>query len=95
MTYKTMASDIARFIREHHLAGCTVIGHSMGGSTAIQLAGDYPNLIKAAVIMDSPILGNDPSENENCRLLKIAMDIDLTRHSFHSASSEIRKRITS
>ncbi len=38
MTYTEMADDVARFIMDHRLIKPNIIGHSMGGKTAMTLA---------------------------------------------------------
>ncbi len=38
MDYPALAGDVARFIGEHRLHGAAVLGHSMGGKTAMTLA---------------------------------------------------------
>ena len=50
---KDFAADIAAFIKAKHLGQAVIVGHSMGGLVAQQLALDYPHLIKAIVIVDS------------------------------------------
>lgn len=38
MEYAAMAGDVARFIADHQLHGAALLGHSMGGKTAMMLA---------------------------------------------------------
>jgi pimeloyl-ACP methyl ester carboxylesterase len=46
------AEDVARFLRGMSLADPVVIGHSMGGICALALVVNYPNLVRAAVVVD-------------------------------------------
>jgi pimeloyl-ACP methyl ester carboxylesterase len=46
------AADVARFLRGMALADPVVIGHSMGGVCALALVVNYPNLVRAAVVVD-------------------------------------------
>ncbi len=46
------AGDVARFLRGMALADPVVVGHSMGGICALALVVNYPNLARAAVIVD-------------------------------------------
>ena len=46
------AADVARFLRGMALADPVVIGHSMGGICALALVVNYPNLVRAAVVVD-------------------------------------------
>lgn len=42
-TYEAMKEDLAAFFRKQGLTKATIIGHSMGGKTAMAFAADYPN----------------------------------------------------
>ena len=51
--YPSMAEDIREFMEQHWMYdGAAVIGHSMGGKTAMQLALTYPELVKKLVVVD-------------------------------------------
>ena len=53
-----VADEIARYIREAHLDHPAVVGHSMGGSWTIMLAGRHPELVGKAMVVDMlPYLG--------------------------------------
>jgi len=41
-TYQAMAEDVREFMRSEGIEGATVMGHSMGGKTAMMLALDRP-----------------------------------------------------
>jgi pimeloyl-ACP methyl ester carboxylesterase len=47
--------DVAWFIRELGLQKPVIIGHSMGGVIAMNLARRHPDLVRAIVMVDSPI----------------------------------------
>lgn len=50
--YPLMASDVAETLEEEGIREASVIGHSMGGKTAMQLAFDFPDLIKGLIVAD-------------------------------------------
>ena len=50
--YPTMAEAVADFLNEHWVYNCYMIGHSMGGKVAMQLALDHPELIKKLIVVD-------------------------------------------
>lgn len=50
--YDALAEDIAAFIHRHGLCPCTVIGHSMGGKTAMTLALRHSKLVEKLVVVD-------------------------------------------
>jgi N-formylmaleamate deformylase len=45
--------DIAALIHERHLERPVIVGHSLGGNIALDLAAHYPNLVGPIVIVDS------------------------------------------
>jgi esterase len=52
MTYQSMADDVFQFISERSLKDVSVVGHSMGGKVAMQMALQHPAIIKRLVIID-------------------------------------------
>lgn len=51
-SYETLKEDLAGFFDQHHLQKAILIGHSMGGKTAMAFAADYPERIEKLVIVD-------------------------------------------
>jgi esterase len=51
-SYELMVQDIVQYCEEHHLEKINVIGHSMGGKTAMLLATRYPNLVEKLIVAD-------------------------------------------
>lgn len=55
---KQVEQELVRYIRDKRLDHPVVVGHSLGGFLALQLAADYPGLTGKLVIVDSlPALG--------------------------------------
>ncbi len=52
MDYPLMAADVDRFFATHKLESAHVIGHSMGGKVAMQLALDFPARVQKLVVVD-------------------------------------------
>jgi pimeloyl-ACP methyl ester carboxylesterase len=52
MDYPLMAADVDRFCAARGLASARVIGHSMGGKTAMQLALHFPQRVEKLVVAD-------------------------------------------
>lgn len=50
--YPTLAEDIATFMQERWIFSANIIGHSMGGKVAMQLALNYPDLVEKLVVVD-------------------------------------------
>ena len=52
MEYATLAADVARFIADHQLNDVTLLGHSMGGKTAMTLAQNCPDMLSKLIVVD-------------------------------------------
>lgn len=50
--YTVMTSDVVSYCQAHHLNSVSVIGHSMGGKVAMNLAVNHPNLVHKLVVAD-------------------------------------------
>jgi esterase len=51
-TYEAMADDLFELIQHEHLGKVDIIGHSMGGKTAMFFAAKYPDNIEKLIIAD-------------------------------------------
>ena len=72
--WKNWKTEIASYIQANSLDGTTIIGHSMGGMMALDLASEYPDLIGKIVVVDAlPALSAlynpnfESKENLNCQ----------------------------
>ena len=52
MSYREMAEDVASFLTREGLEGATVMGHSMGGKTAMVLALEQGELVSRLIVVD-------------------------------------------
>lgn len=50
--YNVMANDVVHFMDEHKLSAAHLMGHSMGGKTAMQFALTYPSRVNKLVVVD-------------------------------------------
>ena len=50
--YKLLTEDLATFIQEHNIDKPHIIGHSMGGKTAMNFAVQYPEKLDKLIIVD-------------------------------------------
>jgi len=50
--YKTLTEDLKRFIDKHNIVKPIIIGHSMGGKTAMNFAVRYPECIDTLIVVD-------------------------------------------
>ncbi len=52
MDYLTLAEDVRHYIAQHRLAPVALMGHSMGGKTAMALALTHPALVERLIVVD-------------------------------------------
>ncbi len=52
MHYGDMAEDVRAFLAHHGLAGASVMGHSMGGKTAMRLALEHGGDVGRLIVVD-------------------------------------------
>uniref|UniRef100_A0A7M4FVS6 sn-1-specific diacylglycerol lipase ABHD11 n=1 Tax=Crocodylus porosus TaxID=8502 RepID=A0A7M4FVS6_CROPO len=52
MTYEAMSLDVQHLLSQLHISKCILIGHSMGGKTAMTLALQRPDLVERLVSVD-------------------------------------------
>jgi len=51
-SYKVMADDLLRYLDHHTISECILLGHSMGGKTAMQFATEHPEKVSKLLIAD-------------------------------------------
>lgn len=51
-SYSHMSSDLLAYCKTHQLNKIILLGHSMGGKTAMQFAHEYPNKIEKLIVAD-------------------------------------------
>jgi pimeloyl-ACP methyl ester carboxylesterase len=51
-TYSAMCDDILELLDHQKINKAVILGHSMGGKTAMRLAMDYPQRVEALVVID-------------------------------------------
>ena len=64
LDYQVMAEDVRQLIERLGLDSCSIIGHSMGGKVAMQLALSYPDLLERMVVVDiAPVAYPEGADN--------------------------------
>lgn len=62
--YPTLAEDLRMFIDRHELAPADLLGHSMGGKTAMQAALSYPDRVNRLIVVDMAPRAYPPEHEE-------------------------------
>ena len=50
--YDNMAMDVREYIQDHNLKNIVLMGHSMGGKTAMKIALEYPMRVSKLIVAD-------------------------------------------
>ena len=89
--YQVLAKDLYYYIEYHNINNPIVLGHSMGGKTAMKFSFDYPEIIKKLIIVD---IVPKKYENFDTDILKglALLDFDKLR-TRNSVDSELSKFI--
>jgi pimeloyl-ACP methyl ester carboxylesterase len=79
-----MKNDLAEFFDEHQIEKAVVIGHSMGGKTAMCFAADYPEHIEKLIVVDiapkNYFLFHDESQYHlHNNILRAMLEIDFSK----------------
>ena len=89
--YEDMAADLAHVIADHG-GRADVLGHSMGGKAAMQLALTHRDAVRRLVVADIAPVTYDHSQNH---LVQAMMELDLTGLSLRSKADERLSRTVS
>ncbi|MBI5463954.1 MAG: alpha/beta fold hydrolase [Ignavibacteriales bacterium] len=89
--YHVMAEDVHEFIQQHRLGAVHLLGHSMGGKTAMFLATLYPDAVEKLIVVDIAPKASSPSHDEIFDALE---GLDLSRYAYRKEIDEaLSKRI--
>jgi pimeloyl-ACP methyl ester carboxylesterase len=61
--YEVLVEDLYSYIQEHQLSKVYLIGHSMGGKTAMLFAVTYPELVEKLIVVDISPRAYQPHHN--------------------------------
>ena len=62
--YEILSNDLKYYIDYHQIKNFSLIGHSLGGKTAMMFASTYPNTVKKLIVVDIlPIYYKNDYEN--------------------------------
>lgn len=75
--YELMVEDLYEYIDHHGLEDIILLGHSMGGKTAMLFAVEYPELVDKLLIADISPRYYQPHHNE---ILKALNSVDFSVH---------------
>ena len=90
-SYSLMADDLRTFMESEWLHQAYLIGHSMGGKTAMQFALDYPEMVEKLVVVD---IGPNQNKSNHQAVFDAfySVDVDLI-NSRNEAADLMAKKI--
>ena len=77
-SYPEMAEDLRLFMEAHWIFSASLIGHSMGGKVAMQLALTYPDMVERLVVVD---IDPGPAEDNHSSIFRALLGMDLSKMS--------------
>ncbi len=77
MTYAAMARDVLEFAQDLHAGNVHVLGHSMGGKVAMELAIRYPHIVDRLVVVD---VAPRAFDDRDASVIRAVKSVDLALH---------------
>ncbi|WBL26068.1 alpha/beta fold hydrolase [Zunongwangia sp. HGR-M22] len=77
-SYELLVEDLKEYIEEHKLEKIVLLGHSMGGKTAMLFAATYPELLDKLIIVDIAPKYYEPHHQEILAGLTLLEDANLS-----------------
>ncbi|HMO39241.1 MAG TPA: alpha/beta fold hydrolase [Saprospiraceae bacterium] len=91
MDYPAMAADLHYFMESHWMFKAHIMGHSMGGKTAMQFALEYPDMVDKLVVVD---IAPKAYAGGHAHILNALLAIDLSKIKERSeAETFLRQRL--
>jgi len=90
MNYPLMAADVVATLDAQNIDQCVLLGHSMGGKVAMELACNYPERVERLVIVDIAPRAYAPHHQ---KLIDAMLSIDLTQLQKRSDAEHILKEV--
>ena len=84
------ADTVASLLRAHGEAPYKIVGHSMGGSVAIHLANNYPELVSKLIVCEGNV---SPGGGRRSRLIAQQSDQEFTERGFPDLVSDLRRQV--
>ncbi len=91
LSYQLMSDDVAAFIKQHQIQNPVVLGHSMGGKVAMNLALQHPELLEKLIVADIAPKAYPPHHDE---IIEGFRSIDLaTLENRQQADEQLAQRV--
>lgn len=84
-SYKAMADDIGEFMDQRGITSAHLLGHSMGGKSAMQFALTHPDRVDTLIVVD---IAPKPYARKHDDLIEAMTGLDLSRYSLRQEVDE-------
>lgn len=92
ISYPEMAEDLKAFMEAHWMFSAAVIGHSMGGKVAMQLALSHPDMVERLVVVD---IAPGQADDNHSYIFDALLGMDLSKmKTRQEAETYLAERIT-
>lgn len=88
--FPSLCADVLEFCEHHDLHDISMIGHSLGGKTAMLLALQHPELLRNLIVVDIS-LRKSPPDRQHQQLLDAMLAIDF---SGAASRSDVERRLS-
>ena len=85
-SYEIMVEDLKSYCNEHDLQDIVLLGHSMGGKTAMQFAVTYPEMVSKLIVADIAPKAYPPHHQY---ILKALSSLDFTKIKTRSEGEDV------
>ncbi len=86
MSYPLMAADLEEFMTARGLEKACVIGHSMGGKTAMQFALQFPARVEKLIVSDMAPRAYEPTHEV---IFNALLNLDLSKYATRAEMEEV------
>jgi len=83
--YQILAEDLQQFMEEQWIYEAHIIGHSMGGKTAMQFALNYPDMVNKLVVVD---IAPKKYEAGHTAIFEALLSVDINKISSRKEATE-------
>ena len=91
--YHAMVDDLLEFMETHEIESTYLLGHSMGGKTAMQFSFDYPEKIDKLIVAD---ISPEEYDHRHDKLIDAMMSVDLSKYASRSdVDKDLKNKIAS
>lgn len=100
-SYDRMSEDLLEFFTKQHIEKAVILGHSMGGKTAMLFAAKYPEKVKGLIVVDIAPAGYasvnefSPQAIAHLNIVNAMLSVDLAQYNTRTEiETELAKTIT-